>query len=208
MTLNITTYKRTTNKKTRKSISASDRIKVWQRIYDYQKNKYTYEKHEKLSSDKNGYVKVKSNRNGRGDIYIQIELTTKDDHLFLDENTYSYYRPENGNEEQQTKKEYEEDNRKVFLFTDRSIYRPGQTAYFKGIVVTKDFVSKQYKIVRGFKTKVFLHDTNGEEVDSLELSTNEFGSYNGKFRLPENRLNGEFAIQEGRKLGGIDCEHR
>ena len=40
-------------------------------------------------------------------------------------------------------KEYDEDNAKVFLFTDRSIYRPGQIVYFKGIGVTKDWKTKK-----------------------------------------------------------------
>ena len=33
------------------------------------------------------------------------------------------------------------------------------------------------------------------KLDSIKVLLNEFGSFNGKFRLPENKLNGEFEIE-------------
>ena len=41
---------------------------------------------------------------------------------------------------------------------------------------------------------VILSDVNNQKVDSIKVLLNEFGSFNGKFRLPENKLNGEFKI--------------
>ncbi|HJT75195.1 MAG TPA: alpha-2-macroglobulin family protein, partial [Chitinophaga sp.] len=78
----------------------------------------------------------------------------------------------------------------------RSIYRPGQTVYFKGIVITKDAQTKKSKAVAGYKTTVFLFNANYEKADSLEVITSGFGSYSGKFTLPENSLNGEFSIKD------------
>ena len=124
-----------------------------------------------------------------------MELTTKDDHLYIQDGIYLNREQDEG-KDTTSKENYEEDNRRVFLFTDRSIYRPGQVVYFKGILVTRDFETKKIKIVPNAKTKVFLYDTNGDEVDSIELGSNEFGSYNGKFHIPENRLNGEFRIED------------
>lgn len=86
--------------------------------------------------------------------------------------------------------------KKTFLFTDRSIYRPGQQVFFKGIVVTTDSSGKKSEVVSGFKTTVILFDVNGQKVSNLHLSTNEFGSYNGSFKLPEGLLNGQFYIQD------------
>src|SRR4029077_10915460 len=65
-----------------------------------------------------------------------------------------------------------------------------------GIVVTKDFQSRQSKIVKQFKTKIILYNANDERIDSLLMTTNDFGSYHGKFKLPENQLNGEFRIED------------
>lgn len=83
-----------------------------------------------------------------------------------------------------------------FLFTDRSVYRPGQTVFFKGIMTTKDFQTKKNKVITGKTVWIFLNDANGEDVDSLFVTTNEFGSYNGKFQLPSNLMNGNFSIQD------------
>src|SRR4029079_9263343 len=41
---------------------------------------------------------------------------------------------------------------------------------------------------------VILSDVNSQKVDSIKVQLSEFGSFNGKFRLPENKLNGEFKI--------------
>lgn len=78
------------------------------------------------------------------------------------------------------------------LFTDRGIYRPGQTLYFKGIL---SYQSKtERKVVSGERVLVELYDANYDLVDSLSLKTNEFGSVQGEFKIPKNVLTGEFEI--------------
>src|SRR5207248_251816 len=84
--------------------------------------------------------------------------------------------------------------KKIFFFTDRSIYRPGQTVYFKGIVVTKD--QRNNTVAADYSTKIYLRNANYQLVDSIQLTTNEFGSFNGKFQLPQNGLNGQFQIND------------
>ena len=169
-------------------------IQVWEKKYNYQSRKYEYVKEEALTSGKNGYVTINSSL-GRQPVSssLQLELTTKDDHLYVDDNIFS--RPyETSSSDDVSQKDYEKNNRRTFYFTDRAIYRPGQTVYFKAIIITKDFNSRRSKIVPNFKTKVFLYDADWEAVDSLQLTSNEFGSLNGKFKIPENRLSGEFSI--------------
>jgi len=81
---------------------------------------------------------------------------------------------------------------KVFLFTDRSIYRPGQTAFFKGIFVkTKE---KKSSLVTGESVEIFLEDTNGKDITSLKLKTNAYGSFSGEFKLPATGLTGEYRL--------------
>jgi len=78
------------------------------------------------------------------------------------------------------------------LFTDRGIYRPGQTIYFKGIL---SYQSKtERKVVPNERVYVELYDANYDLVDSLSLRTNEFGSVQGEFKIPKNVLTGEFEI--------------
>jgi hypothetical protein len=82
----------------------------------------------------------------------------------------------------------------TFFFTDRSIYRPGQTLYFKGIIVKSSGDYKKNEIVANENTAVVLYDANNQKQATLELKTNEFGSFSGTFRLPENLMSGYMRI--------------
>ena len=79
------------------------------------------------------------------------------------------------------------------LFTDRSLYRPGQTVYFKGIF---EFIYEDEKSVLLADTpvRVLLKDANYQQVEEIVLRTNEFGSIAGEFTLPEGGLTGMFHI--------------
>ncbi len=84
------------------------------------------------------------------------------------------------------------------IFTDRKIYRPGQTIYFKGIC----YYHKSYKeaVILPFRqVTVTLYGSNSKEIASQTLTTNEFGSYNGSFNAPVNALNGIFHISDSRE---------
>ncbi|MEP6750608.1 MAG: alpha-2-macroglobulin family protein, partial [Bacteroidota bacterium] len=168
-------------------------VQTWWSEYDYNTRTNKKIKGEKLNADKNGYLhlaKKATNRQGN----MQLEITSENDKLFMDDGQYVYYREENEDNNAANATQYEKDNGRVFFFTDRSIYRPGQTVYFKGIAITKDFTSRKNKIYSGVSSKIFLRNANGEDVDSIQLKTNEYGSYNGKFVLPQGLLNGEFTL--------------
>lgn len=95
---------------------------------------------------------------------------------------------------------------KSFIFTDRSIYRPGQTVFFKGIVIDTD--RNRSQVVSGYKTSAKLIDVNGKELSGLELITNDYGSISGEFILPNTGLTGPFAIrlQEKNETYGINSQ--
>ncbi|GAA0724816.1 alpha-2-macroglobulin family protein [Aquimarina litoralis] len=82
----------------------------------------------------------------------------------------------------------------TFLFTDRSIYRPGQTVYFKGIMMSSAG-NEKHKVVANRATFAKLIDMNGQEVKLLNFTTNEYGSFAGEFILPSSGLKGNYTIQ-------------
>ncbi len=82
----------------------------------------------------------------------------------------------------------------AFLFTDRSIYRPGQTVYFKGIMTVKT-TNDATSVQPNTQVTVMLRDVNYQEVAQQEFLTNEFGSFSGEFVLPSSGLTGNFSIQ-------------
>ncbi|HVS96861.1 MAG TPA: MG2 domain-containing protein, partial [Puia sp.] len=92
------------------------------------------------------------------------------------------------------KKAYEAEHRACFLFTDRSIYRPGQEVFFKGILTTADFDTHRTKLLPGDSSRIILFNANDERIDSMELVADDYGSFHGRFRLPEGQLNGRFRI--------------
>ena len=83
--------------------------------------------------------------------------------------------------------------RHTFLFTDRAIYRPGQTLYFKGIRI--ESLNGKSSLVTNQPVSVRLVDVNGQTVQTLPFTTSEFGSFNGSIVLPTGLLNGEMTLQ-------------
>lgn len=85
---------------------------------------------------------------------------------------------------------------KTFFFTDRTLYRPGQKVFFKGIVLKDLGGENQWEVVKDRKVKVGLFNVNGELKGTLEPSTNDNGAFSGEFVLPEDGLMGNFSIRE------------
>ncbi len=146
------------------------------------------------ASIENANVKIDGNTkytNSLGEITyskkdrLNVIITHQNDELRLD-NIYAnnYYRKPN-NDSRKTKTQ-------GFLFLDRSIYRPGQEVHFKGIVLAR----KDYKssIVAKETFNIIIKDANYQELKSFELTTNEYGSFSDKFKLPKNILTGNFSI--------------
>ena len=86
----------------------------------------------------------------------------------------------------------DQEETKIQLFTDRSIYRPRQTVFFKGIAST--YSSKGARAQSKATYTVRLQNTNGEQVAAQQVQTNEFGSFAGEFALPQGGLNGHHSI--------------
>ena len=148
-------------------------------------------------SDKNGFFNFSPQDNNGN---YTFNFIAKNDQLHLREEEYIYNNSNNQEDDEaydkKEAKDYEEDKAKIFFFTDRSIYRPGQPVYFKGIAITKDYKTKQHKILAGEDSVlIFLQDANNNNIDSLYFKTNDYGSFSGKFLLPQNILTGEFEIK-------------
>jgi len=83
--------------------------------------------------------------------------------------------------------------RRTFLFSDRAIYRPGQTLYFKGILTENQ--DGKGKLLTGQGVSLRLVDVNGQTVQTLTFVTSEFGTFHGSLVLPTGLLNGEMSLQ-------------
>ena len=91
----------------------------------------------------------------------------------------------------------------VAILTDRSIYRPSQTVYFKVIC----YGIKKHNCIRlgaNIGLNVIFYDANGQVIAKQSLKTNEFGSIASSFVIPASGLSGDYKIEvdEGSPLGG------
>lgn len=77
----------------------------------------------------------------------------------------------------------------INVFTDRSIYRPGQTVFYKAIILDEN-----NKIIPSKSLRVELRNANNQVVEKKTLTTNEFGSISGEFILPKSGLTGTYSI--------------
>ena len=92
---------------------------------------------------------------------------------------------------------------RTFFFTDRAIYRPGQTIQYKGVSVFADQKEDKYASYANQSLTVALVDVNGKEVERRVHRTNAYGSLSGSFTAPRDRLLGamRITVAEGRASG-------
>ena len=154
-------------------------VNIFKRTYDYNKRKYVDKTLADLTTDKNGTALISDIKTSS----FNVNLFKGDDKLLSDRSTYFYNYHEKGEEKLRER---------TFFFTDRAIYRPGQTVYFKGVILNENSQTKELLV--GKETTVVFKDSNWQEVAKQTFTTNEFGSFDGSFVIPNNVSNGYFQI--------------
>jgi len=145
-------------------------IKIQEQGNRYSDNKRTT---IAIKTDNNGFAG--SNESHR----ISSAIATLDtDTVYIEVNSYYY------GDKTATKR--------VVLFTDRPIYRPGQIVYYKGLFL-KEFDGKN-KVLPDKDVEVVFKDVNDEEIKTVNLKTNEYGTFQGSFDIPTGKLNGQMSI--------------
>ena len=185
------------HRETGKPLSAAS-VQIWEQHYDQKQSKYVKQKTQLSKTDGNGFFKFNKVKDDYSYTYA-LDISYNGDKLFMKEwmNDRIYYR----NPEQPETAPI--DQRRIFFFTDRSIYRPGQTIYFKGIAIIPDKETKN-KVLADYTTWVYLRNANHQLADSIQVKTNEYGSFSGKFQLPTGVLNGSFSIYAKDQKGETD----
>ncbi len=151
-------------------------------------NKKAFHKVKSVQTNANGEFTYKSNddsdkREDLDNLYLYIPSTK--DFFDLSNNNINEIYDYSDNES-----DIETD---ATLLLDRKIYRPNQDVFFKAILHERNAV--EGKVLPKVDLIAFLKNANKETIDSLALTTNDFGSINGKFKLPAETLNGNFRIE-------------
>ena len=136
---------------------------------------------QSYTSDKKGYVSFKPDPNWQ---YMEVLLNYKGDTLRTNRTYVGNLR----------ERPYIPPNRtSVFFFTDRKIYRPGQTIYFKVIALSQK--DRKYEIKTNHKLTVSFFDVNSQKIKDLEITTNDFGTAHGSFVAPQTGLLGNMTLR-------------
>ncbi len=83
---------------------------------------------------------------------------------------------------------------RALLYTDRSIYRPGQQVHWKAVVYRGHAENGEFKTLPDHHLTVRLEDANGQEAAEVTVRTNAFGSAAGTFNIPAGRLLGSWSL--------------
>ncbi len=167
----------------------------WSRKWNNKKRIYEFQKLGAASSDAKGVLRLPSDE--AADYENRLSAVT----LISGEDTLQvggYFNVYNGQNDPPAT------HATTFFFTDRAIYRPGQTIYFKGIVLNSSDYGRRNEIIAGRKTTVEFYDANGQKIQSQMVTTNEFGSYTGTFTAPEGLLGGQMSIRDADHTGQAD----
>ncbi|TVR82446.1 MAG: hypothetical protein EA409_05250 [Saprospirales bacterium] len=81
---------------------------------------------------------------------------------------------------------------RVDFFLDRSIYRPGQVVYYKGLAISPDGDVGSVPITNQ-KVDVVVRDVNRREIHRFTKQTNDYGAFWGSFISPDG-LRGRMSI--------------
>ncbi len=172
-----------TNRETGSPLSGVS-AQVYNQIYNYTSRKYEYKKSGHYYTNANGMFESVPEKDNNYNSYVNFSLDN--DVINNDElRTTSFYQYRNYYDE--TKK-----TMKSIFFGDRGIYRPGQTVYFKGLLVESD--GQTTVIKPGVETTVTLYDVNYQKVSEQKLTSNEYGTFSGTFVLPTGSLNGQMHL--------------
>ena len=147
--------------------------------YNAEKRQEEYIKSATTVSDAKGFLNPKLQSGSYYNVKFMFGKDTLDTNDGI--SFYSYNRDEN------------KTHQFVQFFTDRAIYRPSQTIYFKGIVLEKDGKGKP-SIMANKKTTITFSDVNRQKIADIALTSNEFGTINGSFTAPASGLLGYMSI--------------
>ncbi|MCX6303695.1 MAG: MG2 domain-containing protein [Bacteroidetes bacterium] len=169
------------------------RVEAWQKNYNSLDRKYEQKKLRDYTPDEQGFFLITSPVNDRGLTNQFLKIYVKDDYFTTD--NFTQYR---------MFKRPEYNAIRTMFYTDRAIYRPGQIVYFKGIML--EVTGDRSEIKPNFATWAEFRDVNGQRIASVNLTTNEFGSFNGSFIAPTGVLPGQMTISNQFGSASISVE--
>lgn len=89
--------------------------------------------------------------------------------------------------------DYQQSDQRLYLYSDRPVYRPGQTVYFRGILRKQDDVL--YTLMPGHRTvPIEIYDASNQKIYEERIEVNPQGTFSGEFKLDAEASLGNYRI--------------
>ena len=158
---------------------------AWVSEYRSMQRRSVWRKAATTASDKDGHFAFDLKKGERN---FRLKLIGRGEELFMPDNFHSY----NYGRSSRARK-------RTHFFLDRAIYRPGQTVFFKAVLLSFDENEKP-EILPRQEVSITLLDANYQEVKTLKLVSNEYGTVSGTFQAPSSGLLGNMYLRSS--VGG------
>jgi hypothetical protein len=149
-------------------------IKIYE--HDYDDDKWTRNHYGNYRTNEYGKVSVKKNK-----IQLSFDIINNNDTIIHNSREY-------------LNEGYSRKFKQVYLYSDRAIYRPEQTIFFKGIILESDEKNKP-ELLKNENITVTIKDKNYKTIHEQKYKSNSYGSFSDSFRLPSGTPNGNIIIQ-------------
>ncbi len=159
-------------------------IQTYYNKYNSATYNYEVKKGAAFKTNLNGKATI----NEKGTEYYNsffVEVITEKEKLVSNSGLYNY-------------RDYEQTagNITTHIFTDRAIYRPGQTIYFKALMMQNN-TKNDYQLLTNRATTLTFYDVNHQKISEQKLTTNEYGTVAGSFIAPNGVITGQMYISDG-----------
>lgn len=145
-------------------------------------NDYKYVRQEVINTNEKGQAIVDKPINQ----YESLELSYEGDEATTIFTDFLY---SSGDEDNKVRRAFT----RINLYTDRAIYRPGQKVQFSGVEYTQQ--ADLCRVEPGKQVRIRLLNTQQKCIDTLLVTTDEYGAFSGEFTLPKVCLTGQFSLK-------------
>lgn len=163
----------------------------WYSLYDQESRHQILEKGSEMISGEEGFLEIKDGGPGRDDPSpkpYHLEIINKTDTLLTRELFYPGYNQ--GRAGARTS---------LLLYTDRSLYKPGDQVDFRGVLI--DYFGDSLAIHRTDSLTLTLQDPRYQVISKYTLPVDSLGVFTGSIKLPFKGLTGPYLIQS--KFGQV-----
>lgn len=161
------------------------KVNLYRQTYNTRTYEYEETFAQTLTTDNNGFCCVSNKLMENGSLLAEAVREAGGQKDVLRDETWLSYNYPNQQAAQET----------TIFFTDRALYRPGQTIFFKGIMLRHDDEKAENAVIASRATTVQFYDVNGQKIAEQSLRTNTYGSFHGSFIAPKGTLNGAMTIR-------------